>query len=129
MVWSAQVNPISYSMPNGEIGLYDFRDNNSYPGCPCATGAPLSGGLGKLTDGVITTTSWDQAPNSSPGPEAYVGWTIDPTITFFFSGTVNLNTLMFHVDNSLGRGSVSLPSNFHVVMGATTLDFPVETTP
>lgn len=124
VLYAGPVNPISYSMPNGDTGSYDYRDN-SYPGCPCPTGAALSGGLGKLTDGVITTTSWNQPPNSSPGPERYVGWTIDPVITFFFGGTVNIDTIGLHVDNSFGAGGVSLPKNFHVVMGATTVDFPI----
>jgi hypothetical protein len=98
----------SYSMPNGSIG-----SGTVYlpcPGADCTTsGAALSGGTGKLTDGVISGLNWDQQPN---GPSTFVGWNqVNPTITFFFSGLVFIDSVSLHVDDALNRGLVYLPSS------------------
>lgn len=98
---AAQVNPSSYDMPNGSTGNYSYWDE-SYTGLGCKTcdGAALTGGLGDLTDGVIASASWNvvEAP-AGPGP--YVGWAnIDPTITFHFSQSVSIDSVIFSFDDS-----------------------------
>ena len=79
---AAALQPDSYSMPNGYSGSYNYWDEiYSGSGCRTCDGAFLSGGTGELTDGVIATDNWFvvEAPAGN-GP--YVGWPIDPTITF-----------------------------------------------
>lgn len=112
---ASTLSPISYSMPNGSIGASNQTswEDTIYLPCPgsnCTTAsAALSGGTGKLTDGVISTLSWDQQP---VGPSTFVGWNqVNPTLTFFFAGSVNIDTVMLHVDDALGRGLVNLPAS------------------
>jgi hypothetical protein len=81
--------------------------------------APLSNGLGDLTDGVIATAHW----NVTSGP--YVGWvSIDPTITFYFDGIVNIDMVVLHLDDSGGGGGVYPPDDVIITMGGQTLTFP-----
>jgi hypothetical protein len=103
----------SYSMPNnGRTGTYNYRDT-SYSNCvsnSCNTNdAPLSGGTGKLTDGIVPTQSWDKF--GAPGDDTpYVGWVqYDPTITFNFSSTVHIDSVSLLLDNTPGWGDVRLP--------------------
>ncbi len=113
------VRPISYDLLNGEDGTYSYYDD-SYDGDGDNSQplAPLARGLGDLTDGVIATSHW----NSTPDP--YVGWvTIDPTITFHFSGVVNISTVVLHLDDDGGGGGVHVPDDVTVSMGGTTLEF------
>ncbi|MCK4872310.1 MAG: hypothetical protein KAS72_06265 [Phycisphaerales bacterium] len=113
--------PTAYDMLNGETGSYTYFDD-TYNGSGDNTQplAQLTGGVGDLTDGVITTQHW----NSTPEP--YVGWqTIDPTITFHFSGTVQVNAVMLYVDDSGGGGGVYAPDDVTLNMGGTELVFPV----
>ena len=76
------VTPTSYDMPNGYTGSYEYWDE-SYTGSgnTAADGDPLSGGLGDLTDGVVASDNW-YVVEAPLGPGPYVGWTIDPTISF-----------------------------------------------
>lgn len=70
--------------------------------------APLSGGLGALTDGVISSQPWSDVSNlSCTGP--FVGWVINPTITFHFAGATSYSAIMIHSDDS-DFGGVSTPS-------------------
>lgn len=126
---AVQVNPVSYDMPNGSAGTFDYFDD-TYNGAGCTTCSlsPLSGGLGQLTDGVIATQNWNivEAP-AGPGP--YVGWMdINPTITFHFGSSVAVDSVTFHFDDS-GFGLVSAPAS--VTIGATTYNVinPVGTDP
>ncbi len=122
---AAQASPIavtSYDMSNGDGqahgGSYNYWDT-SYSGAASAgatnidgqSGNTLSGGTGKLTDGVIATSSWYDVSNGA-GTGPYVGW-LSPTsttITFHFGGVVDLDEIKLYVDNS-NVGGVSAPNN------------------
>lgn len=108
---AAQVTPDSYTMPNGNTGSFWYFDD-SYDGSGNKTSpnATLSGGTGDLTDGVIATQNWHQVegPANTPvGP--YVGWTLNPTITFFFDQVTDFVSATFYFDDSGGNGGVSAP--------------------
>lgn len=108
-VSAAPIYPTSYDMPNGYTGSYNYWDE-SYNGSgnPFADGSALSGGLGDLTDGVIPTANWIVTePPQGPGP--YVGWTIDPDITFHFAPGLIVTSMTIHVDDSNGLGGVAPP--------------------
>jgi VCBS repeat-containing protein len=117
------IRPVSYDMLNGEAGFYQYWDEN-YTGTGQTTVdlAPLSGGLGDLTDSTIATDNWNvvEAP---PGNGPYVGWlTINPTITFNFDSTVTINTVTIYVDDANGFGNVRTPASAIISMGGTTLN-------
>jgi hypothetical protein len=117
--------PVAYDMLNGETGTYTYFDD-SYDGTGDNTTAlaPLTGGLGDLTDGVIADKHW----NATPGP--YVGWqSIDPTITFHFDGTVGVDTVTLHVDDGGGGGGVNPPTDVTIVMGGQTRPLTVTDPP
>jgi hypothetical protein len=88
----------SYTMENGGGGALDYHDFSYLP-CPnngCdITSYPLSGGTGKLTDGVPPMTNWDAEGTQTQ----WVGWsTFDPfgknaRVTFFFPDTVTVQTV------------------------------------
>ena len=129
---AVQIVPSSYSMPNGDGhasgGEYNYWDTNyGGPGSTGSTttdGAYLSGGLGKLTDGVIATQDWEymtasgyETLESAAGTGPYVGWTdmTNPTIVFNFANPANINTITFYVDNPLNdHGGVAAPSAFTI---------------
>jgi len=109
----------SYDMLNGHTGSYQYWDD-SYSGSGSTTtnGAPLSGGKGDLTDGVVAASNWfvTEAP-AGPGP--YVGWmNINPLIHFHFGAPVTIHTISFSFDDANGAGGVSTPLS--VVIGGTT---------
>jgi hypothetical protein len=115
---AAQLTVASYAMNNGAMGGYDYTDFTYLP-CPgnsCdTTNAYLSGGTGKLTDGVSPSLSWDQYGLLTP----WVGWDrnqgqLNPTVTFNFGGPVTVNSVTVWLDNSIGNGSVFLPDGFSV---------------
>ncbi|WYM00653.1 MAG: Calx-beta domain-containing protein [Gloeotrichia echinulata CP02] len=114
------VRPISYDMLNGNTGSYNYWDE-SYTG----TGnkfqnlASLSGGLGDLTDGIIPTENW-QVLEAPQGAGPYVGWTINPSITFNFAKIVNIDTVTVYVDDSNGYGGVSVPQSINLSMGGAS---------
>ncbi|MBU0616308.1 MAG: hypothetical protein KKI02_01185, partial [Planctomycetes bacterium] len=113
------IMPATYDLLNGETGTYTYFDdaydgdgNNQQPL------APLTNGLGDLTDGVIATAHW----NVTSDP--YVGWvSIDPTITFHFAEIVNINVVVLHLDDSGGGGGVYVPDDVTITMGDQTLVF------
>jgi hypothetical protein len=119
------IMPAFYDLLNGETGTYTYFDDaydgdgdNSVPL------EPLSNGLGDLTDGVIATQHW----NVAHGP--YVGWvSVDPTITFHFGETVNIDVLVLHLDDSGGGGGVYVPDDVTITMGDQTLVFPCSDPP
>ncbi len=116
----AVVAPVSYDMQNGQTGTYsyfdDIYDGNGDNTQPLAW---LTGGLGELTDGVIATQHWNT--NNAP----YVGWSsLDPTITFHFAQSVNIESVVLHMDDSSGGGGVHVPTDVRITMGDTTITFP-----
>ncbi|REJ38843.1 MAG: PEP-CTERM sorting domain-containing protein [Microcystis flos-aquae TF09] len=81
--------------------------------------APLSGGVGYLTDGIIPTQNWNDV-EVADGTGPYVGWeNRNPVITFNFAGTVNINTVTLYVDDANGFGAVSLPQSILLSMGGS----------
>ncbi|MDP1787248.1 FxDxF family PEP-CTERM protein [Nitrosomonas sp.] len=82
--------------------------------------AVLAGGRGDLTDGIIATDNWSitEAPSGN-GP--YVGWTLDPTITFHWNSPVNISSATFYFDDADGFGRVSAPASVTV----DGINFPI----
>src|SRR5271165_5533185 len=118
----------TYDMPNGygqaHEGEYNYWDAG-YSNCVasnCTTdGADLSGGLGKLTDGVIATQPWYDVSNVA-GTGEYVGWTlVNPTIDFNFASNVTVGEIKLYVDNS-HVGGVTAPDV--VTIDGTIYDNP-----
>jgi len=116
------VTVLSYDMNNGngtlQNGAFDYFDtkytgsgdgtkNGSSqvaPTNPPPQQAPqLTGGTGKLTDGIIATQSF------SFDPTPYVGWKYqDPTITFHLASGQFVSSVSLYVASSLGA-SLYLP--------------------
>src|SRR5687768_17614164 len=74
---AAPILPTSYDMLNGESGTFTYHDE-TYNGSGSTTTdlAPLSGGVGDLTNGIIAASNWFVTELVPNGP--YVGWqTID----------------------------------------------------
>jgi hypothetical protein len=104
----------SYSMFNGGVGEFNYEDTSYLP-CPgnnCNTiGGALSGGTGKLTDGVDSSNDWTAGP-----PEGWVGWETgqangtDPTVTFNFGSVDTIHSVTVWFDNTLGFGGVGPPA-------------------
>ena len=109
----------SYTIPNGGTGAYDYQDT-TYSNCPASdcttTGAILSGGKGRLTNGIIPTTDWYIDSNSA----GWIGWSIgepngtNPTTTFNFAGSPTVNSVSIWYDNSLGSGGVTEPGSVSI---------------
>ena len=106
--------PDSYNMLNGNSGSYNYWDE-TYSGAGCVTcnTAALSGGRGDLTDGIIATDNWF-VTEKPIGNGPYVGWALDPTITFHWNTPVNVSSVTFHFDDSNGSGGVSAPASVDV---------------
>ena len=119
------LEPTAYDMLNGETGTYTYFDDlYDGDGNNDAALAPLSNGLGDLTDGVMADHNWDET--NVP----YVGWrTVDPTITFHFNGWVRVRTITLYVDDSNGGGGVYPPQDVTVSDGVNTLEFPITDPP
>lgn len=112
--YAANIPVSSYSMNNGAAGSYDYRDFTYVPcnGVCDVTNAPLSGGTGKLTDGVLPSTDWDQEGYMTQ----WVGWDIyqggtNPTVTFNFGSTANVRSVTIWVDSTAGNGMEFLPES------------------
>jgi hypothetical protein len=129
---AASIAVTSYDMPNGDGqahgGTYNYWDAG-YTGSGATTtdglsGSMLSGGTGKLTDGVAATQPWYDVSNVQ-GTGQYVGWLQSPTIVFHFAGTATVDTIQLTVDNS-HVGGVTAPSA--VVVDGTSYANPAWTT-
>jgi len=116
---AAPLTVTSYSMPNGGTGTYIYQDTtySNCPGSDCtSTGAALSGGTGKLTDGVLPSVDWDSGVN----PTSWVGWSnaetngANPTVTFNFASSVTVNSASIWFDNTLGYGGVDAPASVSI---------------
>jgi hypothetical protein len=111
-VWALPALPLSYDMINGggqaTGGSLNYWDA-SYSGSGSTTtdGAFLSGGLGKLTDGFVSTQNWSVVSNAA-GTGDYVGWyqprQTDPVITFHFAGAPTITGIDIQLDNSTVGG-------------------------
>jgi hypothetical protein len=121
-VMAAPLTVSSYDMLNGNgvasSGAYNYWDLN-YTGSGAANvdAAPLSGGVGDLTDGVIPVDNWFNT-ESVPGSGPYVGWrfivTPNPVVTFRFALPVFLDSITIYVDDSNGAGGVSPPASVDI---------------
>ena len=114
---AVEVVPIRYAMLNGDgnshggtFNYWDLAYNGT--GATNVDGAPLSGGTGDLTDGIVAASTWNNVENGA-GTGPYVGWTsagvIDPSITFDFSGSPTITSIAVHMDNS-NFGGVYAPT-------------------
>ena len=117
-----ELTPTSYAGINGfgqaANGLFNYWDA-SYDGVgdTSTDGAPLSGGRGDLTDGVVADQSW-RASENDQGTGPYVGWLdVNPTVTFEFDGPVVLDTVRVHVDDANNNGAVAPPASITVAGG------------
>ena len=106
--------------------------------------APLSGGLGNLTDGVTTTDHWNIAeavdanpgtlePTDGTGP--YVGWRREglsppernvpnPLINFHFADPVRFTLVRVHYEND--NRDIFAPVSINVKVGAVSQLFPID---
>lgn len=130
MICAAPITPVSYDMRNGDgqasSGSYNYWDK-AYTGSGATTtdAAPLSGGLGDLTDGYVESQNWFNVENSA-GTGPYVGWRqINgvPVIKFNFGGSYAFGTLTLHLDDSNGAGGVDLPASADVKIGSWVNNF------
>lgn len=111
--FASSVPVASYDMPNGGSGSYHYWDlNYTGAGATSTDGAALSGGLGDLTDGVVAPAAWYVVENGA-GTGPWVGWnspvTLNPIVTFNFSGAPTITAISVHLDNS-GAGGVFAPT-------------------
>jgi MYXO-CTERM domain-containing protein len=133
---AAAITPTSYSMPNGNGqasgGQFNYWDlGYTGSGNTSQDNAVLSGGLGDLTDGVVSTLNWFAAENAA-GTGPYVGWRVaaaglaaDPTVTFFFAGAQDIDTIQVHADDSAAAGGVNLPSQVLITWAGGSLSLAV----
>lgn len=133
--FAVPLSPSSYDTLNGNGiasgGSFNYWDREyTGAGATSTDGAPLSGGLGNLTDGVIAPANWFATENGG-GTGPYVGWcgpcgggaaVADPTITFRFTPgaleTYVFDTVTLYLDDSNGSGGVQPPSAIGVKIGA-----------
>lgn len=104
----------SYDMNNGHGqasgGSFNYWDR-AYNGTGATTtdDAPLTGGVGDLTDGFAATDIWLNLENSA-GTGPYVGWRevvrANPAVQFNFGMAWTVEEIRVHVDNSLIGGVV-----------------------
>lgn len=130
---SAQGLPVAashYDMLNGygqaNGGSFNYWDK-AYTGSGNTSldFAPLSGGLGDLTDGVVATQRWDAVENLE-GTGPYVGWiNINPVITFHFAGVQSFSQVLVWHDDADGYGNVATPTAFEVTVGGLTQRFEI----
>ncbi|GBL14865.1 hypothetical protein MTo_02173 [Microcystis aeruginosa NIES-1211] len=123
-----QITPISYDMENGGGSRYWDKKYNG-TGNTSLDYAPLSGGVGDLTDGIIPTQNWNLV-EVADGTGPYVGWLDrNPVINFNFAGTVRINSVTVHVDDSNGTGAVSVPQSILLSMGGSNYNSGILTDP
>lgn len=111
---SAALMPDSYNMLNGNTGSFNYWDE-TYSGAGCVTcdNAALTGGKGDLTNGITASDNWFVVePPAGNGP--YVGWTLDPTITFHWNSAVSIHSVTFYFDDADGVGGVNAPASIVV---------------
>ncbi len=113
-----------YGVANG--GSYNYWDK-AYSGAGAASTdfAPLAGGLGDLTDGVVANQRWDQVENQD-GTGPYVGYARDAwQIVFRFAQPLAFEQVTVWHDDANGYGNVATPAGFDVAVGAQTQSFAI----
>lgn len=118
MMHGAPVSVSSYEMENGQTGNFIYQDTTYLP-CPGAscttTGALLTGGTGRLTDGIAAPFSWDGSGQPFGTAIPWVGWSGGSrTITFNFSGLPTVSRVGLYLDNTPGTGDVRLPDSVDI---------------
>lgn len=128
------------SIPDPKAGMNGSA--NPIPNNSNANNALLTGGTGKLTDGVIASDNYSLVSGSdekisngwttalSPyygslngQPSQYVGWKYqDPTITFHLSGGHLVSQISLFVAANNSGGLVGAPANVALSLGGTLLD-------
>jgi hypothetical protein len=93
---AAPISIATYSMQNGQSGSQTyFDDGYGGPGAtgnPNASGSFLSGGLGQLTDGILSPTDIFD--------DRWIGWfSIQPTITFDLGALYRVDDISIHTSN------------------------------
>ena len=116
----------SYEMNNGNgtlaLGTYNYLDGAYVGASPAVNSitetAPLAGGTGILTNGIVPTTDY------TLGPQQYVGWKYtDPVLKFFLQpgSQISQITLYFanplQAVNSLQGGLVGVPGQINLTIG------------
>lgn len=121
-VGAAQLPVASYDMNNGDGtasgGNYNYWDlNYSGSGATNVDNAPLSGGVGDLTDGIIATDNWLNVEVAA-GTGPYVGWRVDatpqPTVTFHLASPAQIDSVTVYVDDSNNNGGVLPPASVDI---------------
>lgn len=116
---AATLAPASYDLNNGHGtasgGSFNYWDlGYTGSGSTNVDNALLGGGLGDLTDGVVTNGNWLDV-EGLPGTGPYVGWRssvlVAPAVRFHFAQPVLIDTIRFHADDSAGAGGVGLPAS------------------
>jgi hypothetical protein len=140
----------SYDMRNGNGqasgGSFNYWDlAYTGAGLTAGDGAPLTGGLGDLTDGVVAGANWF-ATETGAGTGPYVGWcrdcgtnsVLNPTITFRFTPgaleTYVFDSVALYLDDANGAGGVQPPSSVRVSVNGgpaveTTVTDPADGAP
>ncbi len=135
---AAPLTVVSYDMPNGSgqasSGSFNYWDlNYTGSGATSTDGAPLTGGVGDLTDGTIVTgVVWTSVENAA-GTGPYVGWQIgrtpDVLMTFRFGSVVTVNSITLYSDDS-DIGGVSVPLSVDIgVSGGPLTNYPLANPP
>jgi hypothetical protein len=130
---AGEATPTANANKNGSATPIPFNGVND---------APLSGGTGKLTDGVRASDNYSLVSGSdgtisngftnatSPhyasfngAPSQYVGWKYqDPTILFHLAGGQAVSSISLYVASSNSGGLVGAPSNITISLNGALLD-------
>jgi hypothetical protein len=123
------------SSPTANAGINGSA--SSIPTNSNATNAPLTGGTGMLTDGVIAGVNYSLVSSSngtiptnpvetafglSGKPTEYVGWKYqDPTVTFHLAGGHSVSQISLYVAASNSGGLVGTPGNVALSLNGSLL--------
>lgn len=129
------VQPLHYDMLNGygmaSGGSFNYWDK-SYSGSGNSSQdyAPLSGGLGDLSDGIIANEGWHLTENTE-GTGPYVGWNRGEPwlITFHFAQVQQFQTVTVWYDDADGFGDVAPPAALTVTVQGLTQRFEITDQP
>lgn len=120
VAFCSPVTVSSYAMINGQAGFFSYMDT-IYTNCvlgDCNTPyAFLSGGTGKLTDGLVPAGSWNSSGvlTDPPTPTPWVGWySLQPSIDFVFSQTAIVTSVGLYLDNTPTQSDVRLPTAVNI---------------